>query len=210
MSQVQKSPDDLKNDLKNQIQFLKRSTEAFDKGFEEEAIRLATTMRVLLHNTQNSTSLLKLLDKENIKFYNTAHPFNPNNLLSQSSLVTMRIGGGGGKYVAMLDDRPPSVDINKRVPFDEWWKNIILSDTKGYRLTRKELITTITNKEGGAHVDPMLDESYHALTRDNTMGWVYSAGGETKEFDNNVTYPSIRQIAHEVLKTLNAEFLEYF
>ena len=51
---------DLKSHLKEQIQFLLRSTQSFDDGFVSEAKRIAVIIRVLLHDTNRSISLLKL------------------------------------------------------------------------------------------------------------------------------------------------------
>jgi hypothetical protein len=43
-----KTRDDLIAHLRSQMRFLARSAEAFDSGFEEEAQRLATIIRVLV------------------------------------------------------------------------------------------------------------------------------------------------------------------
>jgi hypothetical protein len=51
--------------------FLDRSARSFDDGHEDEALRLATTMRVLFHNTPLSTSLLKHLSMENTTMLST-------------------------------------------------------------------------------------------------------------------------------------------
>jgi hypothetical protein len=47
--------------LGSHIGFLQRSSATFDSGQEDEALRLATSMRVIFHDTQHSTSLLSLL-----------------------------------------------------------------------------------------------------------------------------------------------------
>ncbi len=51
-----------KNHLKKQLGFLQRSCNSYDEGFHDEAIRIATVLRVLIHNTRSSTSLLKHLN----------------------------------------------------------------------------------------------------------------------------------------------------
>jgi hypothetical protein len=48
----------MRTKLREQLGFIERSTRFFDEGHEEEALRLATTMRVLFHDTALSTSLL--------------------------------------------------------------------------------------------------------------------------------------------------------
>ncbi len=44
--------------LGSHIGFLERSSRDYDAGHEDESLRLATSMRVVFHDTQSSTSLL--------------------------------------------------------------------------------------------------------------------------------------------------------
>lgn len=44
--------------LSSHVGFLKRSCWLFDQGHEDEALRIATSLRVLFHDTDASTSLL--------------------------------------------------------------------------------------------------------------------------------------------------------
>ncbi len=63
---VRQTKDELESHLREQIEFLKRSSQAYDEGYTSEAKRLAVAIRLLLHDTQNSTSLLTLLEKKDI------------------------------------------------------------------------------------------------------------------------------------------------
>ena len=51
----------LQNHFNEQVSFLCRSTSSFDSGYEDEAKRLAHILRLLLHNTKQSRSLLDQL-----------------------------------------------------------------------------------------------------------------------------------------------------
>jgi hypothetical protein len=67
---------DLDAQLARQLKFLARSSEAFDAGEEDEAIRLATILRVLLHDTtaqgRDSHSLLMQLGhQQTLSFVDT-------------------------------------------------------------------------------------------------------------------------------------------
>jgi len=44
--------------LEEQVQFIRRSCNAYDQGAEEEALRIATSLRVIFHQTGASTSLI--------------------------------------------------------------------------------------------------------------------------------------------------------
>ena len=68
MSKYIQTKDELLEHLKNQIAFMKQSASSYDDGFEDEAKRLAVTIRILVHDTNNSTSLLTSLNKKNINF----------------------------------------------------------------------------------------------------------------------------------------------
>ncbi|MDQ3260301.1 MAG: hypothetical protein M3Q00_05865 [Pseudomonadota bacterium] len=57
---------DFRNHLRRQLGFLKRSSESFDRDNRDEAVRIATTIRILIHNTQSSVSLLKHMNATTI------------------------------------------------------------------------------------------------------------------------------------------------
>jgi hypothetical protein len=50
--------DRLTKKLLEQLQFMQRSCEAFDNGFEDEAIRIEASLRIIFHQTNASTSLI--------------------------------------------------------------------------------------------------------------------------------------------------------
>ncbi len=49
---------ELQAHLAEQLQFLEASADAFDRGFRGEAKRMAATIRILVHQTHRSHSLL--------------------------------------------------------------------------------------------------------------------------------------------------------
>jgi hypothetical protein len=183
-----------------------RSAAAFDTGATEEAKRIATAVRVLVHDTRSSTSLLNQLGlKNNTSFRDTAVPYSPSNLLGSQSLLRMLFthhpdGKNEGVYQAPLDDRNPG----RFIPFDDWWGQVVLGDGAGMTLTRKELILGLANQDGGAHVDPELASEYASFTRAHAGSWlVHQPDGSTRPLDVAERF-SARQIAHEVLVTLAA------
>lgn len=195
---------ELINHLKEQICFLISSSMSFDRGHKEEAKRLAATLRLLLHDTERQISLLKQLGKKQCLFYDTACEYNPKNMVPTMGLIAFSTCG----YVALLDNLPEARS-SKKVSFDYWWKDkIVFDDKQGNLFTRKDLICFVANQDGGTHVDPKLNKSYADLTRFNSLGWniQINRNGENIEVESNPVLISIRQIAHEVLKTLKYEF----
>jgi hypothetical protein len=209
---VSQSEEDLKKHLKEQFDFLQLSAKSYDLGYTSEAKRIATTLRVLLHDTKSSKSLLTLLGKKGIKFYNGAEDYEAG-LAPKLKLVSVTIQGEGNQinnafYKAHLDNWPPSGDKNKKTEFLQWWNQIIIIDQKKNKFSRKDLILIVSNQDGGAHVDPKLDAAYADLTKFNSLGWVLISDNREKSFSIGPELANIRQICHEVLKTLRDEFPE--
>jgi hypothetical protein len=207
---ISQTSEDLITHLKEQIDFLERSAKAYDEGYVSEAKRIATTLRVLLHDTKNSTSLLKLLGKNRIKFYNSSMNYE-SGLAPKMKLIIMVIKGheeyfDDAFYKAPLDNLPPGTNVNKKNDFLQWWNQVVIIDQKKNKFSRKDLVISVSNQDGGAHIDPKLDNKYADLTRFNSLGWLLITNNVEKKFSTNPELASIRQICHEVLKTLNDEF----
>jgi hypothetical protein len=212
MTKYIQTQEELLGHLKDQVAFMKQSAASYDNGFEDEAKRLAVIIRVLVHDTSNSRSLLTLLNRKNIKLYDSSIPYHPENLLSHNGLVMIKMSTNeGASYVAPLDDGPPIRSRTKKIPFNMWWENMfVIKDKNGETFTRKDLVLNTANKDGGAHIDPSLDEAYANLSRFNSIGWKVFRNDIEDSFRNSPVSASVRQIAHEVLKTLKDEFPELF
>jgi hypothetical protein len=71
---MKQSSEDLVAHLKDQVGFLRASGAAYDAGQHSEAKRLASTIRLLVHDTSRSTSLLRQLEvKDALRFVDTAN-----------------------------------------------------------------------------------------------------------------------------------------
>lgn len=197
MSTRDQSPEELRQHLADQLSFLRDSADSFDKGFAGEASRLALAIRVLVHDKGRSQSLLGLLALKGSPFWDSAQDMDPYHHGSFAGLVMLAAGVPARDYVAMLDQVPQT----RLVPFDEWWHRPVLVDDNRAALTREDCILSVADQDGGAHVDPSLDELYARLSRDNALGW-WNVSGASKRPLSNPVRPTVRQIAHEVLKTL--------
>jgi hypothetical protein len=71
-------------------------------------------------------------------------------------------------------------------------------------ITRRELVGFLANNDGGAHVDPVLKEIYADLSRRNSMGWVSTTGNKNVQVEDP-QFAGMRQIAHEILRTLEPD-----
>lgn len=189
---------DFQAHLTRQLTFLKRSCEAYDAGATDEAIRMATVIRVLLHNTKNSTSLLKHLNATTINLLSTTTGATPNTIMF-FGLGTMHLSDAGGKYFASLDFGP----IKNLIPVSQWWDQIVFVLDSQTRLSRRKIILSAANQDGGAHVDKKLSKEYEALSADGAIGhFSYTNGDKTVQKPITEThFVAIRQMAHELLSS---------
>jgi hypothetical protein len=220
---------DFKGQFDHQIAFIETSAAAYDSGNEPEAKRLAVNLRVLLHDTRNSTSLLKhLAVKDLLPFRNTAADPPPVGVLMMfggglcSVEATLGEGGGKSRFVPVLDT-DPARNSRPLQCFADWWNGPVLDDQEGNSFSRYDLVHAVANKDGGAHIDAKLGVAYQALTRGNSMrltqekgvtedGWETVMGGivggpadeDAEPILGSIALASIRQIAFEVLESVGA------
>lgn len=185
--------------------FLRVSGLSYDAGFEGEAKRLAVTLRVLLHDTSSSHSLLEQLRvKGSIDFTDTAAPINPRNLAATPGLVLMQMemqpGVPVGSYIAPLGMERPF--RNRPAPFAGWWSNPVMKEPSGKTWSRRDFVLVLANQEGGAHLDPALNLDYEALAKRNGLGWQTVGAEGVADFRGDAVAASVRQVAWEVEDTL--------
>ena len=198
MSKLSVPANELEGHLKDQLELLESSADAYDAGRTAEYRRMALAIRILVHDHKSSRALLGQLGRLEVDFLDTALPLNPRNIMPHSGLTMMLQGGPKTGFAAPLDGGP----FRAMRPFKDWWNREVVKDDNSAILTRKDLVLIASNQDGGAHVDPGLDERYAAISRRNSLGhFAQKADGSWVELPD-AERASIRQIAHEVLKTL--------
>ncbi|WP_433702578.1 hypothetical protein [Prescottella equi] len=194
---------DLELDLAEQLQFLASSGSAFDRGALSESKRLAVVIRVLVHDTKMSHSLLDQLKiKGSLEWADSAPTIDkdPNIIGRSPGLTNMGLGPGGITFLARGADGIEQSSTTRYVSFDDWWNRIVLIDSQGAEFTRRDLVLALANKDGGAHID-RLNTDTHALIHSNSAGWVRAGGGDEEPIPTPI-YASVRTIAEELLLTL--------
>ncbi len=137
-----------------------------------------------------------------MRFIEALQPDPPGNMASYHGLVGIKVSSQAAMFFPWLDDGPPFPVLEST--FQEWWSRYVLRDHDGARFTRKDLVLTLANKEGGAHVDPELEREYVRLSRENSLQYYYSVGGTDMPWPNDPVPHTVRHVAHELLKALNA------
>ena len=119
---VVKSFDELFNQFIEQIQFIIRSSRAYDEGYEDEAIRLAQSIRILLHETRRSTSLFSIIGLYDINIHNTCANMNPVNMWPETPLLLLTTDEKlGFKYISPLGMALPPGTVTDKLTS---WKSL--------------------------------------------------------------------------------------
>jgi hypothetical protein len=209
VNKVIQTQKELQNHLNEQLDFLKVSAELYDNGSINLAKQMASAIRVLLHDTKKSHSLLGLLQLKNQKFLSTATKV-PNVAKNQQlvgsyiGLMGIFVGGGVTRYEPYLDELPS--DITGSVDFDTYWSETIFIDGAKNNYSRKDIVLSVANQDGGSHVAPKLDQKYARLSRQNSLGWVADDGSGNWVSVDKAELCAVRQIAHELLRTLVSNY----
>lgn len=162
--------------LKEQYGFLKRSIEAVMQGNLDEALRIATTIRVLVHETRNSIPLLKQVDPNYLQLtilgVPPPVPPKPGDYPPSYIGVLVRVKSQTGLQPIVDFDGYPRIQLNT---LEDWWNQVILifSDAgQKIAFTRQQIILTLANKEGGAHVDTTLPSAYEEYVIDSPLKFI--------------------------------------
>ncbi|PCJ24156.1 MAG: hypothetical protein COA97_10250 [Flavobacteriales bacterium] len=140
------------------VTFLNNSLEAFDRGQYSEVKRIASTIRTLIHDTNNSQSLIKQIE---------SHP----DLDKRMTFFDKRgvLESWEKNTVLLIDCSIPRItnrisleDFNdvfdQKVHRERWWERMVLAtpNSTKKKWSRKDLVLNYANKEGGSHVDPKI------------------------------------------------------
>ncbi len=202
--------EDLKNILKTQIEFLKSSCYLYDEGRIEEFLRIALTLRVLLHDTKSSNSLLNQLDiKSKIQYLST----HDESLISDkwiSSLTTFQTEGDVANTLtkkSKIIPRKTTITKEEKINFRNWWEMENVLIFKGINWTRRKLVLAASNKLGGAHIDPTPKKDLIIINQKTGLIITMINGikfAPKREIDGDQFSATIRQIGYEFLKSINS------
>lgn len=217
---VKLSTDEVCEALAGTIDDLKKACRDFDDGHENAARAIAVAIRVLVHDTNMSTSLIKAVEiasqgavvrKSYLSYVNTCAKIDgriPEPCWAFVKLQFLVRNPVKLRYLAPLGESETVKKANDS--FDNWWdRQIILIDGQGQRFTRKKIVLSIANQDGGAHVAIDVSKDYYDLTRNNTLGNSISISRDGEAISassekSNIAFAVVRQIAHELLLTLQA------
>lgn len=200
---------DLLYQLQLKVNSLIRSSLSYDKGDYTSAIDMSTNIRVLVHDTNNSSSLLAQLNKkEEMAFLDSSENITQHyNTLPQFTLVRQTVNSQIGiQYQPLIDNSL----LDELVDFNSWWEeNVVIIPKKNIEISRKTLVLKLANKYG-AHISTEIPEYYHDLfqSKDEMIGFTWRKNMKRIDHIQTPIFPSIRQIAHELIVSIDKEFEE--
>ncbi len=157
--------------LEQHRQLLKAAVEQMAEGNLVHALTIATSIRVLLHETGSSIPLLKRLrtDYLSLPIFTTAAPRPQPTPPNVRAVTVMHIAANlmitGGKL-----SLSPTINIEgcEQKTLGRWWTDLGLVVPGGTPLSRKDIILGIANKEG-AHVDDEMPRNYRIMLQSKSL-----------------------------------------
>ncbi len=189
----------LSEQVDRQLRFIESSAREFDTGNRDEAIRIGTSLRVLFHQTQKSTSLLRHLGAEGISLCSTSAgtPVSPGLGLNVANNLITNPFTGDMRASPWLADAPQK----NLILFDTWWQGEVVVFNSGIEITRKSLCLWAANQDGGAHVDDNQHGDYEFVQRglDFTFTITHEDGRQLIAKSAEIHLAALRQFGWEVL-----------
>lgn len=193
----------MKDELARQLRLMRSACTAFDAGDEEQALNIGTRLRTLFHQTSASTSLMTHLGQG-----------------APTEIHTTKRQHGNWQDFLSIELTPhtaPSVRtapllgraILEPVAIEDWWTGQPVFVHNSTAFSRKQIVLSMVNKDGGAHVDK-LQQFYIALQEGmNFLGitgnLIFDGPAPYPQgqliYPDNGHYSLLRQFAHEVLES---------
>lgn len=142
--------------LTEQITNLEVSAARYDAGWPEEANRLAVTVRVLVHDTRRSRSLLAQLGaKQSLRWIDSNGGLDARRAVLFSSLVSFRtnVDEGGVQLRILPVEQAEILARGQLLDFETWWRTAPVMVGNGELIARADVVDMLANQDGGAHVD---------------------------------------------------------
>lgn len=190
--------------LRTHLDFLERSCVAYDQGHLEEALRMAVSLRVVFHDTKSSTSLLTHLgEKARARLKST--------FVSQASMERDLPGFDWHTVLPVMltsaGVKAPTDtwEVRSVLAAEDWWNEGIWREG-AVALSRRDVVLSAANQDGGAHVDTNPSEKTKMVKAGPRIS--VTVNGKPLEHGMvNHHYPLVRQMAFEVITSPDMQVL---
>ena len=195
--------------------YLQHLCEDYDKGNTFAVVLIAVVLRTLLKTKVSTISVLEQLGLHTMPFVDSSLPqgsfsfWHLGDNVCNHTFLTQNVYGGllskhvtNGEKGLNLDYRP-LLGANRNAsekPFEEWYKATVFKN-ETFQLSREDCINKVADKDGGAHLDRNVPIEYAYFREPTALQTIID--GQVAVFNQNPVYVSIRQIAWEVLESVN-------
>jgi hypothetical protein len=184
--------------LRDQHSLLKSAVEGFYEGHSAKAIEVAIRLRTLVHQTNNGNAALSFINPgyRTLTIYHKL-PETPTAVFSVRTAFVL--SGSGEAKLHREDFTSPSYAL---VPLARWWNEdyLIIGDV---RTCKRQLVTDMSNTDGGAHIDEEVPRRYAAATE---PGFITGSGDGA--IRPNLARTTVAQAGNEMLEYLERHFAD--
>lgn len=180
--------------LRTHLKTLNTFSKSFDQGHHDTAFIMANSLRAIFKDSRGQTSILKLLDAEDIRILSTVEPKSDfTGLLVYEGMLQMQFSSNAG-FIAPLD----KARYREFVQAKDWYEQVV-SKYEGHLYSRKSIILCVAENDSGTHVDPTLPAGYEKIK----SGFWRSDDKKTGEKSaiSDLQLLMIRQIVYEVVNS---------
>jgi hypothetical protein len=183
--------------LKEQYTLLKDALNDYYDGVEAKAIDVAVRIRVLVHETDKSHAFLATIDPNYraLDIYHKRAP-GPKTLFSMMQRIQM---SGDGTSKIIRDDF--QLGFHELVSLERWWTEPYLKIGPVHS-SKGQVVLDVTNKDGGAHVDPEGVPTRHATATEPP----FQFGGNPNFVRPNLARSTVAQAGNELRDYLERHF----
>jgi hypothetical protein len=152
---------DFTGQLQRQLGFMENSARAYDAGHRDEAIRLATSLRVLFHQTPKSTSLLRHLGA----YANAAPSSRTRESLSCRSNAAQISSSPESQHVMRVVGETRNPDPVRCAITSDSWRQPLRRLSRGFRYRKRQRAAATVCEGELAYVREALHKEAHAKVR---------------------------------------------
>jgi hypothetical protein len=152
-----RSISDLQQALREQIEYIRLSSEAYDLGVLAEAKRIAVALTNLFIDRGQTVSILTQLNiQDGVMIYDTTRKY----FMYSRDIIVALDAGDTVRYV------PPFGENGYKLSTVSDWLSGNIFVTEQFQMTRKELILLLRDKDGGGHFDSKFTNAAYRLFAD--------------------------------------------
>jgi hypothetical protein len=191
------------NLLKAQYDRLRDALDGYYTGKKKQVINVAAAIRVLV-NDKTGTSSRSLLSRLNAAYWDLSIydklPPHPHAVLTIRTSIVFT-GGGQTRTV-----RPQFREgLYHLVPLSEWWTGAYQALGDKW-LSKETIVRTVADKDGGAHVDDKVPQTYATLSEPPVRYGTEMIQGQLSFIQPNMAYDVAAQAGCELQDCLERHF----